>query len=220
MIKKFNLFVLLLAVTLTACNNKPITEEEGFDYGTVKNNRYTNAFFDIQVAIPENWVVKTQEQSKQLMKEGADIVAGDNEKLKNAIKVSEVNSATLLTVFEYEDGVAKMFNPSFMLLAESLKKAPGITTGEQYLFQSRKMLVAGQLKYDHIDEEFKKVRINGWDFYAMNATIAFEGVTVTQTYLATTKDGFALCFIYSYNDDEQKASLEKVVQSIDYYKKK
>ncbi|KGO93401.1 hypothetical protein [Flavobacterium subsaxonicum] len=218
--KKINLFILLVALVVTSCNNKPIIEEEGFDYGAVKNNRYTNRFFDIQIAIPQNWVVQTQEQSKELMKEGAEFVAGDNEKMKAAIKASEVNSASLLTVFQYKEGIAEIFNPSFMLVAESLKRAPGVRSGEDYLSQSRKLLLSGQVQYKHIDENFKKVRVNGWEFYAMNLAIEMEGVSIYQTYMATVKDGFALCFIYSYNDEEQKAQLEKVVQSIDYYKKK
>ena len=218
--QNITLLIAFVGLTLTGCNNKPITEEQGFEYGKVNNGRYTNTFFDIQINVPKTWFVQSQEQSQEIMDEGQKIVAGDNENMKRALKASEINSAGLLTVFKYEQGAAVAFNPSIMLVAENLKNAPGIKSGNEYLFHSRKLMVAGQIKYTRLDEKFEKRVINGWEFYVMNAAADYNGTTVSQTYIATVKDKFALAFIYSYADDEQKAELEKLINTIDFYKKK
>jgi hypothetical protein len=219
--QNIKLLVLLVAVALTGCNNKPITEQQGFEYGSVKNGRYTNKFFDIQVEVPAGWDVQSQAQNDALMEEGKDLVAGDDKMMKAAIKASEINTAGLLTVFKEKQGTnTTAFNPSFMLVAENLKNAPGVRSGKDYLGHSRKLMMAGQVKYSHLDETFEKRTINGWEFYTMNATVDIPGAIVKQVYLATVKDGFALGFIYTYGDEAQRAELEKVINTIDYYKKK
>ena len=218
--QNIKLFVLFIAVALTGCNNKPITEEQGFEYGSVKDGRYTNKFFDIQMDVPKDWDVQSQAENDAIMEEGKNMVAGDNKNMKAALKASEINTAGLLTVFKDKPGTTATFNPSIMLVAENLKNAPGVKTGKEYLFHSRKLMLAGQMQYNHIDEDFAKREINGWEFYTMNVSANYSGVTVNQVYLATVKDGFALGLIYSYADEAQKAELEKLINTVDYYKKK
>jgi hypothetical protein len=212
---KIKTLALFIAVALTGCNKaKPIEEEKGFDYGSVKDGLYTNNFFDIQVDVPKDWKVQSQEQSEAMMKQGAEAVAGDNKRMKAALKASEVNTASLLTVFQHDPGAAVEYNPNFMLVAENLKAFPGIKTGKEYLFQTRKILSTAQVNYTYMDEDFKKEDINGIEFYVMNVRIDIGGGTVQQSYLATVKDGFALGFIYSWHNDEEKAKLEKIKNSI------
>ena len=215
------LIVLFTAIALTGCNNKPITEQQGFEYGSVKDGRYTNKFFDIQMRIPKDWDVQSQQESDAIMEEGKDMVAGDNVKMKAALKAAEINSASLLTVFKDKPGTnTTSFNPSIMLVAENLKNAPGVTSGDTYLTHSRKLMMSGEMKYDHIDEEFEKKILNGWEFYKMNVAATYNGTEVKQIYLATVKDGFAIGLIYSFADEAQKAELEKWINTFDYYKKK
>ena len=215
------LFVLLTVLTFAACKNTPIAEEQGFEYGSVKDGRYTNKYFDIQMKVPQGWDVQSQKENDALMDEGKDMVAGDNVKMKAAIKAAEINTANLFTIFKQKPGSnTTEFNPSIMLMAENLKNAPGVRSGDAYLTQSRKVLTSGSMKYDSIDETFEKRMINGWEFYTMNVAINYNGVPVKQTYLATVKDGFAIGLIYSYGDDAQKAELEKYISTFDYFKKK
>ena len=155
------------------------------------------------------------------MEEGKDMVAGDNKKMKAALKAGDINTASLLTVFKYKPGTnTTEFNPSIMMVAENLKNVPGVKSGDVYLAQSRKLMMAGEMQYDHIDDVFAKKEINGWEFYTMNVTATFNGTAVKQVYLATVKDGFAIGLIYSFADDAQKANLEKWINTFDYYKKK
>jgi hypothetical protein len=215
------LFVLFTAITLTGCNNKPITEEKGFEYGGVKNGRYTNKFFDIQMKVPQDWDVQNKAESDAIMEEGKDMVAGDNKQMKAALTAGEINTATLLTVFKHKPGSAVAeFNPSIMMVAENLKNAPGVKSGDDYLAQTRKLMMLGEVKYDRIDEEFARKEINGWEFYTMNVEGTFNGIEVKQVYLATVKEGFAIGLIYSFADNAQKAELEKWINTLDNLEEK
>lgn len=212
------LMLFITALTLTGCKQKPIVEQEGFDYGTVANNKYTNKFFNIEMDVPAGWDVQDQKEREAIMKEGQKIAAGDNATLKAAIKASEVNSANLLTVYQHKMGAAVEYNPSFMLVAENLKNFPTIKTGAQYLDNAKKLLSSSTMDITHIDDKYTKRNIKGIDFYVMNVTMNVQNIPIHQLYMTTIKDGFAVGFIYSYMTEDQKTELEKVANSIAPYK--
>ncbi len=206
--------LLLLAVIITSCqmNGKP----DNFDYGKVENNVYSNTFFNMKMNLPSGWVVQSQEQMNNLNNAAKNLITGDDTKLKAVIKASEVNSANLLAVFQYEVGSPVDFNPNIMIVAENLKIAPGIKTGSDYLFQTRKLLKQSQLKYDELDSVFAKEVISGVDFYKMNALMKYMGLEIKQVYYSTVMHGFSLGIIISYVTDEQKAVLMKSIDSLEF----
>jgi len=208
--------IVLFTVLALSCNtsNKP----QNFDYGHVENGKYLNSFFGFEVGVPANWVVQTKEQSDNLSAMGKEAFAGDNQNMKALISASEVNTANLLTVFKYEMGSPVDFNPSFIFVAENLKFAPGIKSGSDYLFQTRKLLKQSQMQFDYLDEEFTKVVISSHEFYVMNASINSGGTIINQRYYSTIQDGFCLSSVISFANDEQKSELEKVISTIKFNK--
>ena len=211
---KINLILLLLITLVCSCqsNEKP----EGFDYGTVENNLYTNSFFNFKATLPDGWIVQSKKQTEDLVEIGKDMVAGEDENLKAVINASEINSAYLLTVFQYEVGAAVDYNPSLMLIAENLKIAPGIKNGSDYLFQTRKLFEQSQIKYNHIDDTFEKVKIGNRDFYRMNLDINHTGMNIKQSYYSTVINGFSFNAIISYVTDNQKQELEKTLSTFNF----
>jgi len=208
--------LLFLAIFTISCSNS--NKPKDFDYGSVVNNKYTNSFFDMEISLPSDWVVQTKEQTENLVKQGKEIVAGDDKNLKAVLNASEINSANLMVMFQFEVGAAVEYNPNFMLVAENIKNFPGIKNGSDYLYQARKLIVRSQLQYDSIDEEFTKVTINNTEFYTMNAILNVSDVGIRQTYYSTILNGFCISAIISYINDEQKAELEKVINSISFKK--
>jgi hypothetical protein len=207
---------ILLALLILCCNNKGLTQD--FDYGQIENNKYYNSFFNFEMIIPTGWIVQSKEQTENLTKQGADLVAGDDKNMKSAIKASEINSASLLVIFKYEVGAAVEYNPSIMLISENLINAPGIKTGSDYLFHVRKMLKQSQVQYDYFDENFKKKTINGQDLFLMNASIEYMGLKIKQVYYSTIINGFSLGIIISFVGKEQQKEISKVINSIKFRK--
>jgi len=189
-----------------------------FDYGRVQDNKYVNSFFDFEMKVPADWVVQTQEQMENITKVGKEIAAGDDQRMKAILKASDVNTANLLGVYQYEYGAAVDFNPNIMLIAENISHAPGIKTGGDYLFQSRRLLMQSQFRYDHLDEKFEREQINGTDFYKMNASINHMGIEVRQTYYSAIVKGFSFNVIISYANDDQRKSLINLINSMTFNK--
>jgi hypothetical protein len=210
---KLNLIALLiLTISLTACNQNE--KPKNFDYGHTENGKYLNSFFGLELDIPSGWVVQTREETENLTEMGKEFVAGDDENLKAVIDASKINSANLISVFQYEVGSAVDYNPNFMLVAENIKNSPGTKTGSDYLFQARKFLAQSKIEYSHIDDKFEKKMINGQEFYVMNCNIEYAGLSINQIYYSTIVDGFAMNVIVSYTTDEQKSDLDKMLNSM------
>ena len=208
---------LILAIVLTPlCYSYSQTED--FDYGRVENGVYKNTYFNFMIRIPSNWVVQSKEQTDKLSETGKKLLAGDDENMKAALKATEVNTANLLAVFQYEMGSAVQYNPNFAVVVESLKMAPGVKNGSDYLYQAKRIIEQGQFKYDHLSEKFEKEVINGTEFYKMDAYLKYMGLEIKQIYYAAIVKGFAFNVIISYVTDEQKKTLLGSVNSMTFKK--
>ena len=216
-ILKLFLFIALLA--LTACNKTtPIDEIEGFDYGTVTKDHYINKFFKIEMDIPKGWNIQDENQRKELMKQGSKVVFKDSINADAVMEASKITTANLFTAIT-NDPNATVFRENILLMAENIQQHPFVKTGDIYLENVNKILSNSNLKIVQIDHSFPKKVINGKTFYEMNIIAHIQDLDVHQTYLATIEKGFALCIIYSYINDDQKAELEKYVNTFSALKK-
>jgi hypothetical protein len=170
------------------------------------------------MTIPAKWIVQTKEEMDYLAKTGAELVTGNDSKLKAVVKAAEINTANLLAAFQYERGASVEYNPSLMLVAENIMNIPGIKSGSDYLFQTRRLLEQSQFKHDYMDKEFQKELINGTEFYKMNAEINYMGLVIKQTYYSTIIDRFSFSAVISYVSEEQKLELLKSINSMKFGK--
>lgn len=213
---KTNFILILFTAIICSCqtNQKP----KYFDYGKVENNIYNNSFFGFKITLPPEWIIQSKEQTENMVKVGKELLTGDDNNLKATIKASEINSAFLLTLFQYEVGALVNYNPSLVLAAENLKLTPGIKNGSDYLFQTRKLLKQSQIQYNHIDNEFKKIKIDNHDFYNMNLNLDHTGINIKQNYYSIVRNGFSIIAIISFVTDEQKKELKKMLNSFEFEK--
>lgn len=218
----------LLCIFVCSCAPSSQTEDEkqeknfdkevGFDYGQVKDGKYTNSYFGFELEIPKDWVVQSKEQTQELEKMGKDILAGEDETMQAIIKASEVNSATLLQVFQYEVGSPVDYNPNFTMAIENTKAFPGIKSGSDYLVSARKMIKQTPMEFEHIDEEFTSKTFSGQEFYLMNVTMKYSGNSIYQKYYATLLKDFAITMVVSYNTPEQEKEVDSIVNSLKFEK--
>lgn len=199
-------FILLLAFCSTfamASAQKKLT------YGETSKGVYTNKFFGLKLNFNEKWVVKSREELEALTDKGKELIKSKNEDLGDIIDLSEKSSAYLLYLSEFETGAPVDYNPSFLVLSENLKAAPGIKNGAAYLYHTKNLLKQTNMGFTFPENE--KDQINGFD--VMQAELTYLGTTVTQLYFCKVIDGYALCFVGSYKTDEQKQQILAFVNS-------
>lgn len=206
--------VCFLAFGLTQCKTgKP----DNFDYGTIEDNTYTNSFFEMSMNLPEGWAVQSAEAIKQMTEIGSDAIAGDDAIMKAKLKVSEINSANLMSIFRHEVGTPlEVFNANVTLIAENLVLAPGVKEGSDYLAHTKTALLQTGMNYT-IDDDFGTETFGRQSFDYMDATLSTQGMSVQQRYYSTIINGFSLTAIISYGSEEQKEMLIDVLASMNFH---
>jgi len=186
---------------------------ENFDYGNIDKNGYHNSFFKVDITFDTTWFVQNKEQIERLSKTGRDLIAGDNKNLQAVIKASQVNTASLLSIFKYELGSPVSFNPSFLVVSENTKSLPGIKRGEDYLFHAKNLLEQAQITYSFERDIYEK-KIGSKIFDIMEAKTIFRNREITQEYISTVINGFCLSFILSYTNDDERNELYSILEKV------
>jgi hypothetical protein len=203
--------VLLLSLVFGFQSN---ASDDAFDYGKVEKGKFKNSFFGFEMKVHADWHPLTKEQSDALMKTSIDVISQGSEVLGMALKATEVNYAQLLTVFRHEMGSPVEFNPSIVLMVENLRQAPGGKAGADYLYHTKRGLEATPFSYSFPKSSPESVSFAGMNFDAMTAYLNAANKVIQQDYYCTVTKGFALCFVLSYLDEEQGASLYEMFRSL------
>ena len=203
---------LLLFIGIVSCKLEHKIPEN-FDYGQAENGVYTNSFFDLKVVYGKDWKVQNKESVERLTEQGEELIAGDNERLKQQIKISKISTAYLFTAFKYEMGSTVSFNPSIMIIAENIRNKVLGGTSKTYLAKIKKGLEQSQIPYS-FKEKLKTRAIGDLEFEMLEAKVEVPAAQITQEYYTTVKNGFYLNFIVSYSDQEQKKELYQVLKKI------
>ena len=188
-------------------------EPENFDYGLIEKDIYKNAFFGIELPLNPKWHVQNREDIELRKAQARELIAGDDDVLKSKLKASNITTANLLTIQQYEVGTAVDFNPGISIVAENTKSAPGIKTGKDYHFHAKKYLQQAQLDYS-FDKEIYTKKFGSRVFYVLETTLPLNGNEISQDFITTVMNGFSLSFIVSYANEDERAELYSMLENV------
>lgn len=211
MLKEIVLIVSVM-LTVTGCNKAP---EEEIEYGVIRDGVYSNSYFNMSIKVPRNWVVKSQAEQIEMIDSGAELLAGDYNNFKADIKASAKQTVNLFSFSKYEKGTSGRSNPSIYAAAENMVNSPGIKGGSDYLFEIKKTLVSGQVKYEFPGDIYTKA-ISGVSFDVMLAVIPVGNTKAKQEFYATKMNNYALYFILTYSKNTEKKQLNDILSSLKF----
>jgi hypothetical protein len=206
---------LLFVVLFAGCKQSSKIPDD-FDYGKIENGVYKNAYFNYELPIPADWSVQNKEQVEQLKQLSQKMIGEKNKDLASQLKASEINYASLVTVFRHPvDSATGEFNPSFAMVAENIGKMPSIKNGEDYLRQAQKLMRESGLTYS-FEPGFTSEKVGNRQFDRMNVIMTIRGMDIQQSYYATVDKKFALAIVLSYGNDEQKKMVEEAMSKLKF----
>lgn len=186
---------------------------ENFDYGTVENGVYSNTFFNFDLSFDKDWSVQSKEQMAEMTQKGQDLITGENERLKKNLKASQVNVAELFAVFKFPVETVSVYNPSLIMNAENLKGFPEVRKPKDYMDAVRSLLDEAPMTLIYKKQHYSKI-IGGKEFVAME--IYNQDYDVNQEYFSTLHKGFAVIMVISYDGDDQKEELYKILNTLKF----
>jgi hypothetical protein len=206
------LFVITISSTLIlACGSA-----NTFDYGNVEEDIYTNNYFQFAMPIHENWIVEDLDQLEQLVEDGTNSIASDNDELRFQLETSQIYVAHMLYLQRHSFTENSVLNPSLIIVAENLRGTPGIFDGKDYLDQAKTLLEMSEVPYIFLDDVYPKKVIDGVDFYILNTAVN-QGIAIKQYYYSTVLKGFSLNFIVTLFDDSVLTEVEEMITAVDFF---
>lgn len=210
------IYSVVTIILVTACNadinQTPLT----FDYGKTANGLYTNSYFNMTMPYDTSWFVQEKDAMNKLVLENSEMIFNDDQLTNKQLEASMINTAYLFTIFNYEVGAPVDFNPSLIVMAENLKNYPGIETGKDYLYHSKKLLKNSKINYTFGNDSVDIVKIGNEKFHRLRAYIETPDVTISQHYMCRITKGFSLAFIISYASPEKKLALETMLGKVQF----
>ena len=186
------------------------------DVGKFADGVYTNKYFKLKVTMPKDWHALSDAQRMQMMKVGANMLAKGDKRMMSMLKASEVRTLNLFSFFQHKIGARVKFNPSLLGVAENIAFAPGVTDGKAYLQHAKALLQRANMPFK-VKDGFTKKSIGAKEFDVMEVHAHVKGMDITQKYMAYVDRGFAVAFVISYLDDQQKAALENALKAVEFH---
>lgn len=206
----FIAFTVLGLLALTGCNI--LKQDPGdIDRGTLTSGRYTNEYFQFSIDVPADYVPVDPTTLRLVRKGDQPNGTGGTPTAGDRFAAETVNAIDLFVVSEFplddDDDIA--VNPSIICVSERL--APGVKSSADFLNQTRRIMQQHQpsLSIDGVAPQ----AINGSEFTVMSTSRFTDDVLMRQAYYATIRQGFVVCFILSYETDDEADMLQSCVES-------
>jgi len=191
-------------VFLTNCeSNQPIKVEAG----SIENGVYFNAFFNLQLQIPEQWIV---EILGEIEIEGDSLIKDNTNSQFNAEK-QKVLMANLITIFK--ENKDDSFKPNLAIIVEHNSRYPNFKNEIDYLSQIKK-------QYENVHatfSEIKKMKLkNNIECQTLNNTLVINDLKMKQTHYTLIRNSYFMDVIITYTNDIQKEELTSIVNSLQF----
>ena len=206
-----------VAKTVPKAVTKEVAKDKQLTLGKNEGNVYTNDFFKMDITIPDKWIVATDEEKTEVLKQGKEVVSKDDKTKAKQMDLSTLRTVYLLMTSQKGLKVQSTPNPNFIVIAEKLSFFQGVNDGSKYLGEVKKQLktLASTMPYK-FDKEIYTEKVGGKDFSVLEATIDTGTIKMTQKYYACVLNGYALSFISTYTDDVSAKSLDALVKSVTF----
>lgn len=174
---------------------------------------YVSPFFNLSIEMPEGWNALTPQQFADVFGVGVDWAAGDDEMMRKRLERSMGDSSGIFAFFESELGAPVDFNPNVAAIAENVRLAPGVKTGNDYFFHMQKLVqsMSVEATYEIANESRK---IGGVEFDKMNVGLEIGGQHISQEYYAARHGDYIVTFMVTYSTKQQHETLLRILDTI------
>ncbi len=155
--------------------------------GILTGNVYTNSQYKFTLRIPDGFELTPS--TKDDDKRGAELLAGGDEKRKQALEAANETSTSLIDVTMQARGVFR----SVGVIAEDISAAPLVESGKDYINHVARQLQASKMKFKPLDGNDET--LDGRVFSTRALEMQVDGAKIYQAYSATVIGRRALVLI-------------------------
>jgi hypothetical protein len=211
----------LLSLSLIGCSTKSVENvvkaKNTLNFGTFKDNNYTQSFFGMSLTTPKDWSVMDDDTRNSLYNKSIDITAKDEESKK---KMDLSKEKTLFMFIVSQNPYSpKGIGSNIIFETENLGLTGNLLVkdGKDYIECSKSsMKETSSIKYTFGDT--KKEKIGNKDFYVADVSFDLQnGTSTKQKMYCTVQKGYALSFILTCSGNEKAdAELNSIMNTIKF----
>ncbi|MFN2493132.1 MAG: hypothetical protein ABR501_09650 [Pyrinomonadaceae bacterium] len=212
------LFLLILGcITGFAQDAKPSAESrvpglvEVIESEKLEHSSYSNSYFGLRLTIPEGWEVQDDSVKKAIMERGRQLIKADDAQKQAQLDQSVSNTAILLTLLKTP--VVPENRASLMVAIERIPNYPSYTP-VRYLTNLKTILANYSKVKVTVEKDIRSEMVNGVPFVALDVLSLNERLRFHQKYFCRLQQGYALCFIETYESEPQLAALNNLLAGL------
>lgn len=208
-------FLLLLVMVLVSGCNLPVNNNAD-RMGKMNGTTYTNDYFGLTFKVPSDWVIATEKEKDELIKNTNAALAGNDANLKSQLDYAMVRVLYLVMVSKYPMN-SSTNNPNLQCYAENLSMISGginIKSGREYLSASVEQMKAMGAPYTFSD--ITSEELGGVQFDLLITSGSANGMTFKQKFYSTVMNGYAMNFVITYTNDEDFEVLDDMLKSVEF----
>lgn len=212
---KFMLIMCTLAVFFCSCSITNHKDNEEARIGILNGTNYKNSYFDFSIETISDWCVLGDKLKEVLTDKGLKQVASNNESIEKQLSLSEKENINLLFVYKYNPIEYTEFNPKLMCIATDLKNYQSIKSSKDYLEAQKKTINLLNLNYTY-EKDIYSEKIGKKDFDVLEYIVKSDYYTYTQRHYCIVIKGYALSFITSYSNQQEKKQILDMINSLEF----
>jgi hypothetical protein len=213
----------LIALSLTVVGLACVTFPTGctpnlklsgkFDPGVIENSTYTNPTLKFRITWPENWVVADEQTRAEIAAAGADLIAGDDARMRRELNAADIHEMNLLFVGKYRVGAPRP-NPNLVITIENLHGRQ--MDADEYVVAAKQALKQANLPITILGDSTKET-IGQTEFTILNTRLNLQGQEIKQRMHIVLREGFAVNFVTTYFDEADLQDLEAIMRTFEEY---
>ncbi|WP_058486461.1 hypothetical protein [Defluviitalea phaphyphila] len=212
--KKF-LSILLIVIFLMSIFSGCTKNKKELILGTFENNKYSNDYFGFTMELPEDWHIATDEEKKALFNVGKEMLVENNEDLVENTDSSSEGIFHLVWTYKYPLNSVEDFNPNFLCTAENVGLIDSIIIDEKDYIESVKTVLE-ETGVGYKCGDISTEKIGNKDFYVMEVSLDYQGITIYQKYYLKIVDKYVLSYLLSYSSEDEKNELTDILNTISF----
>lgn len=182
------------------------------DDGAVNGSTYSNKYFGLTLTIPPGWDVQGQDVKQGIKERGKVLVTSEDPTKREELDKALDNTINLLTLSQAPVEPNPAFKPLLIALADKVPAGAPNMTDAEYFSALKNTFQYSQVPIT-LEKDIYLESVGATSFSVIGMSLDFKGVIVRQKYYAHVKKGYALCFILSFQKDDQLRALEGILRS-------
>lgn len=178
--------------------------------GAADANGYKNTFFGFTFNFPDNWYPLTETQIQTSKDFGKAILKTENERVNRAFEESEKKEVAIFAMIRKNlDGktnanlaITAIKQPNSQISAETVAAAT-----QKFLLTNPKIKLL---------RDVREIEINRTAFSSFAVRTDIGGKIIDQKIYIVMRKGYSLTFALTYQDSENSAAIEKIMQSLKF----